>query len=251
MDGVRPGRPSRRDVSVSGDWCMAEPMMIDLKALLIEREDCDAGTVQQLRNALAQGGNQYRTLRDVTEIIKKKLEAGHRRRRQALAPETRHRLVLPRLHGPGRRASQAGRRRAGQLLSRPRPGLAPGLRRGAQGVREGGKGRLHRQPGAACSGPASTARRANCRQARALLGQARTAEQPQRRVSFPAGELLPRRRRTSKTPSSTWKRPSSWTPATPTPCSSWPTPTTWPATTTKPSSSTNAASSIRRSTSAR
>src|SRR5271156_6811172 len=54
---------------------MVEQMTIDLKALLIEREDCDAGTVQQLRNALAQGGNQYRTLRDVTEVIKKKLEA--------------------------------------------------------------------------------------------------------------------------------------------------------------------------------
>jgi DNA-directed RNA polymerase subunit alpha len=54
---------------------MAEPMMIDLKALLLEREDCDAGTVQQLRNALAQGGGQYRTLRDVTEAIKKKLES--------------------------------------------------------------------------------------------------------------------------------------------------------------------------------
>src|SRR5437870_4064835 len=48
--------------------------MIDLKALLVEREDCDAGTVQQLRNALAQGGTQYRTLRDVTELLKKKLE---------------------------------------------------------------------------------------------------------------------------------------------------------------------------------
>ena len=53
---------------------MTEPMMIDLKALLIEREDCDAGTVQQLRNALAQGGAQFRTLRDVTEILRKKLE---------------------------------------------------------------------------------------------------------------------------------------------------------------------------------
>jgi DNA-directed RNA polymerase subunit alpha len=49
--------------------------LIDLKALLVEREDCDAGTVQQLRNALAQGGTQYRTLRDVTETIKKKLES--------------------------------------------------------------------------------------------------------------------------------------------------------------------------------
>src|SRR5207237_165406 len=59
----------------SGDCRMVEPMMlIDLKALLIEREDCDAGTVQQLRNALAQGGNQYRTLRDVTELLHKKLE---------------------------------------------------------------------------------------------------------------------------------------------------------------------------------
>src|SRR5947209_20632525 len=53
---------------------MVEPMMIDLKALMVEREDCDAGTVQQLRNGLAQGGNQYRTLRDVAEVLKKKLE---------------------------------------------------------------------------------------------------------------------------------------------------------------------------------
>jgi DNA-directed RNA polymerase subunit alpha len=49
--------------------------MIDLKALLVEREDCDAGTVQQLRNALAQGGTQYRSLRDVADNLKKKLES--------------------------------------------------------------------------------------------------------------------------------------------------------------------------------
>jgi DNA-directed RNA polymerase subunit alpha len=49
--------------------------MIDLKALLVEREDCDAGTVQQLRNALAQGGGQYRSLRDVTEVLEKKADA--------------------------------------------------------------------------------------------------------------------------------------------------------------------------------
>jgi DNA-directed RNA polymerase subunit alpha len=48
--------------------------MIDLKALLVEREDCDAGTVQQLRNGLAQGGTQYRSLRDVADVLKKKLE---------------------------------------------------------------------------------------------------------------------------------------------------------------------------------
>lgn len=53
---------------------MVEPIPIDLKALLVEREDCDAGTVSKLREALAQGGNQYRTLRDVTDAIKKKIE---------------------------------------------------------------------------------------------------------------------------------------------------------------------------------
>lgn len=53
---------------------MTEPQ-IDLKALLVEKPDCDAGTVQQLRTGLAQGGTQYRTLRDVTEALKKKLES--------------------------------------------------------------------------------------------------------------------------------------------------------------------------------
>jgi DNA-directed RNA polymerase subunit alpha len=48
--------------------------VIDLKALLVEREECDSGTVQQLRNALAQGGTQYRTLRDVAAQLEKKLE---------------------------------------------------------------------------------------------------------------------------------------------------------------------------------
>ena len=47
---------------------------IDLKALLVEREDCDAGTVQKLREGLAQGGNQFRTLREVTDQLRKKLE---------------------------------------------------------------------------------------------------------------------------------------------------------------------------------
>ena len=39
---------------------MVKPMQIDLKALLVEREDCDAGTVQKLRKALSQGTPQYR-----------------------------------------------------------------------------------------------------------------------------------------------------------------------------------------------
>src|SRR5262245_47496229 len=50
-------------------------MLIDLKALLGEREDCDDGTVQQIRNGLAQGGTQFRTLRDVTQVLEKKLES--------------------------------------------------------------------------------------------------------------------------------------------------------------------------------
>src|SRR5262249_43094163 len=54
---------------------MVEMMMIDLKALLVERADCDAGTVQQLRNALAQGGTQFRTLKEVVQTLNKKLEA--------------------------------------------------------------------------------------------------------------------------------------------------------------------------------
>jgi DNA-directed RNA polymerase subunit alpha len=53
---------------------MAEAMLIDLKALLLEREDCDAGTVQKIREALAQGKTQYRSLTEVAEGIRKKLE---------------------------------------------------------------------------------------------------------------------------------------------------------------------------------
>src|SRR5438046_9686298 len=69
-------RPGRRGCDFRA-WrvAMVEPMLIDLKALLVEREDCDAGTVQKIREALAQGGPQYRTLRDVTETLKKKAEA--------------------------------------------------------------------------------------------------------------------------------------------------------------------------------
>jgi DNA-directed RNA polymerase subunit alpha len=53
---------------------MVDTMLIDLKALLVEREDCDAGTVQRLRDGLAQGKTQYRTLRDVNDTLKKRLE---------------------------------------------------------------------------------------------------------------------------------------------------------------------------------
>src|SRR4029453_4733344 len=48
--------------------------LIDLKALLVEREDCDAGTVTKLREGLAQGGPQFKNLREGTEGLRKKLE---------------------------------------------------------------------------------------------------------------------------------------------------------------------------------
>lgn len=54
---------------------MGDPQ-IDLKALLVEHEDCDAGTVQKLRAGLAQGGNQFRSLREVTETLAKRIETG-------------------------------------------------------------------------------------------------------------------------------------------------------------------------------
>lgn len=53
---------------------MVEPMLVDLKTLLVEKEDCDAGTVTKLREGLAQGGKQFKALRDVADVLRKKLE---------------------------------------------------------------------------------------------------------------------------------------------------------------------------------
>jgi DNA-directed RNA polymerase subunit alpha len=53
---------------------MVDTMLIDLKALMVEREDCDAGTVEKLKNGLAQGKTQYKTLRDSTDALRKKVE---------------------------------------------------------------------------------------------------------------------------------------------------------------------------------
>jgi len=47
---------------------------IDLKALLVEREDCDAGTIQKLREGLAQGGAQFKALREVNDALLKRLD---------------------------------------------------------------------------------------------------------------------------------------------------------------------------------
>ncbi len=54
---------------------MADAMKTDIKALFLEREDCDAGTVQQLRNGLQQGASQYRALRDAVDAMKSRLES--------------------------------------------------------------------------------------------------------------------------------------------------------------------------------
>jgi DNA-directed RNA polymerase subunit alpha len=54
---------------------MVEPMQIDLKALLVEREDCDAGTVRKLREGLAGSPTQYRALREAHQALQKKLES--------------------------------------------------------------------------------------------------------------------------------------------------------------------------------
>ena len=48
---------------------------IDLKSLLVEKPDCDAGTVEKLGSGLAQGKTQYRSLREAAEALKKKVEA--------------------------------------------------------------------------------------------------------------------------------------------------------------------------------
>src|SRR5262245_51507869 len=48
--------------------------VIDLKALLVEREDCDAGTIQKLREGLAQGATQFKSLREVNDTLRKRLE---------------------------------------------------------------------------------------------------------------------------------------------------------------------------------
>ena len=52
---------------------MLDTIRTDIKALFLEREDCDAGTVQQLRNGLAQAQSQYKSLRDAIQAMEQKL----------------------------------------------------------------------------------------------------------------------------------------------------------------------------------
>ncbi len=47
----------------------------DVKAMFLEKDDCDAGTVQRLRDGLTQGAQQYRALREAVDAMKTKLES--------------------------------------------------------------------------------------------------------------------------------------------------------------------------------
>jgi DNA-directed RNA polymerase subunit alpha len=49
--------------------------LIDLKAMLVEKEDFEGGMVSRLREGLAQGGPQVRHLREVNEVLTKKVES--------------------------------------------------------------------------------------------------------------------------------------------------------------------------------
>jgi DNA-directed RNA polymerase subunit alpha len=49
--------------------------LIDLRALLVEREDFEGGMVSKLREGLAQGGTQVRNLRENLDILAKRLAA--------------------------------------------------------------------------------------------------------------------------------------------------------------------------------
>lgn len=49
--------------------------MIDLRALLVEREEFEGSMVSKLREGLAQGGQQVRTLREINDTLNKRLAA--------------------------------------------------------------------------------------------------------------------------------------------------------------------------------
>ena len=51
---------------------MTEPL-VDLRALLVEREDFESGMVGRLREGLAQGGPQIKNLKEIVETLNKRL----------------------------------------------------------------------------------------------------------------------------------------------------------------------------------
>jgi len=59
-------------VGISGVWNVTEPV-IDLKALLVEREEFEGSMVTKLREGLAQGPNQIRALKDINDTLQKRI----------------------------------------------------------------------------------------------------------------------------------------------------------------------------------
>ncbi len=53
---------------------MTEPV-VDLRALLVEREEFEGAMVNKLREGLSQGANQVRALKDITQTLDKRLES--------------------------------------------------------------------------------------------------------------------------------------------------------------------------------
>ncbi|MEZ6142893.1 MAG: DNA-directed RNA polymerase subunit alpha C-terminal domain-containing protein [Zavarzinella sp.] len=48
---------------------------IDLKAFILEREDCDAGTISRVKEGLSQGGSQFQVLNEINETLFKRYES--------------------------------------------------------------------------------------------------------------------------------------------------------------------------------
>ncbi len=115
---------------------MVDTILIDLKALMVEREDCDAGTVEKLKNGLAQGKTQYRALREATDQLRKKVEAST----GAQAKRWHLKLGIASYFlgylGDAIENLEPGRGGAGQLLPRQGAARTPGARRGDEGVRQ-------------------------------------------------------------------------------------------------------------------
>jgi len=61
-----------RQGPAGGESDVTEPL-IDLRALLVEREDFEGGMVSRLREALAQGGGQVRNLKEITDTLQKRI----------------------------------------------------------------------------------------------------------------------------------------------------------------------------------
>ncbi|OWK45275.1 hypothetical protein [Fimbriiglobus ruber] len=57
--------------------------LIDLRALLVEREEFEGSMVSKLREGLAQGGQQIRSLREINDTLTKRLAAAAPRSRRS------------------------------------------------------------------------------------------------------------------------------------------------------------------------